>query len=187
LKIQVYGAIANSASLYYDNRIAQSTTLSGRCIVKHMGSKINEIISGNYHYKGDALIYGDTDSVSADSLIRTNIGDQFIEDLFMSGDIFWKFGDKEFSQNKAIKVASYDHQGQIIKQSPYMYVYRHKVKKRKYRITTANGKSVVVTEDHSLMVLHDGKLVEKKPTEVTKNDVVVTFRQTNSGSQGLVN
>ncbi len=58
----LYGAIGNGSSAWFDNRIAQSTTLTGRCIVKHMGSKINEVISGEYHYKGGALIYSDTDS-----------------------------------------------------------------------------------------------------------------------------
>jgi DNA polymerase elongation subunit (family B) len=177
----LYGAVGNSASLYFDNRIAQSTTLTGRCIVKHMGSKINEVISGNYHHKGDAVVYGDTDSVAADSIVRTSIGDKAIEDLFMAGDVFWQEGDKEYSQNKHIKVVSYDHQKETVTQSPYLYVYRHKVKKKKYRITTANGKSVVVTEDHSIMVLQDGMLVEKKPAELTKHDVIVTSRRGKPG------
>lgn len=58
----LYGSIGNSSSAWFDNRIAQSTTLTGRCIVKHMGSKINEVIAGEYTHKGKALIYSDTDS-----------------------------------------------------------------------------------------------------------------------------
>jgi len=171
----LYGSIGNASSAWFDARIAQSTTLTGRCIVKHMGSKINEIIAGEYAHKGNAVIYGDTDSVAADSLVRTSLGNRSIEDLFLAGDIFWRDGDKEYSQNKSITVASYDQQSQTVKQSPYLYIYRHKVKKKKYRITTANGKSVVVTEDHSVMVLQDSKLVEKKPTELTKDDIIVTI------------
>ena len=57
-----YGALGNAGSLYFDSRIAQSTTLTGRSIVKHMGAKINEVITGEYDYKGKAIIYGDTDS-----------------------------------------------------------------------------------------------------------------------------
>ena len=59
----LYGAIGNEASKWFDARIAQSTTLTGRCIVRHMGSKINEIIEGTYNYKGKSVIYGDTDSI----------------------------------------------------------------------------------------------------------------------------
>jgi DNA polymerase elongation subunit (family B) len=58
----LYGAILNPGCRFFDNRIGQSTTLSGRTIVKHMASKINEIITGEYDYKGKAVIYGDTDS-----------------------------------------------------------------------------------------------------------------------------
>ena len=58
----LYGAIGNPGSRWYDPRVAQSTTLSGRCIVKHMQSKINEIIAGDYNHLGISCIYGDTDS-----------------------------------------------------------------------------------------------------------------------------
>jgi DNA polymerase elongation subunit (family B) len=58
----LYGAIGNPGSRWYDPRVAQSVTLSGRCIVKHMQSKINEIIAGDYNHLGISNIYGDTDS-----------------------------------------------------------------------------------------------------------------------------
>ena len=59
----LYGAILNPGCRFFDMRIGQSVTLTGRCITKHMASKTNEIISGNYDHKGDSIIYGDTDSV----------------------------------------------------------------------------------------------------------------------------
>ena len=58
----LYGAVGNPGSRWYDPRVAQSTTLSGRCIVKHMSAKINEVIAGEYDHIGKAIIYGDTDS-----------------------------------------------------------------------------------------------------------------------------
>ena len=58
----LYGAIGNPGSRWYDPRVAQSVTLSGRTIVKHMQSKINEIIAGDYNHLGISCIYGDTDS-----------------------------------------------------------------------------------------------------------------------------
>ena len=58
----LYGAILNPGCRFFDNRIGQSTTLTGRTITKHMASKINEIITGEYDYKGKSIIYGDTDS-----------------------------------------------------------------------------------------------------------------------------
>jgi DNA polymerase elongation subunit (family B) len=58
----LYGAILNAGCRFFDKRIGQSTTLTGRQIVKHMASKVNEIITGDYDYRGKAVIYGDTDS-----------------------------------------------------------------------------------------------------------------------------
>ena len=58
----LYGAILNSGCRFFDKRIGQSTTLTGRQIAKHMAGKVNEIIAGEYDHVGKAIIYGDTDS-----------------------------------------------------------------------------------------------------------------------------
>jgi DNA polymerase elongation subunit (family B) len=58
----LYGAILNAGCRFFDQRIGQSTTLTGRQITKHMAAKINEIITGEYDHVGKAIIYGDTDS-----------------------------------------------------------------------------------------------------------------------------
>jgi DNA polymerase elongation subunit (family B) len=58
----LYGAILNSGCRFFDNRIGQSTTLTGRGIARHMAAKINEVITGDYNHTGKAVIYGDTDS-----------------------------------------------------------------------------------------------------------------------------
>ena len=59
----LYGAILNPGCRFFDIRIGQSVTLTGRCITKHMGAKVNEIIGGKYDHVGESIIYGDTDSV----------------------------------------------------------------------------------------------------------------------------
>jgi len=59
----LYGAILNPGCRFFDKRIGQSTTLSGRTIVKHMSAEVNKVITGTYDHVGDAVIYGDTDSV----------------------------------------------------------------------------------------------------------------------------
>jgi DNA polymerase elongation subunit (family B) len=58
----LYGAILNPGCRFFDNRIGQSTTLTGRQVAKHMAAKVNEIITGEYDHIGKAIIYGDTDS-----------------------------------------------------------------------------------------------------------------------------
>jgi DNA polymerase elongation subunit (family B) len=58
----LYGAILNPGCRFFDKRIGQSTTLTGRQIAKHMAAKVNEIVTGEYDHVGKAIIYGDTDS-----------------------------------------------------------------------------------------------------------------------------
>jgi DNA polymerase elongation subunit (family B) len=58
----LYGAILNPGCRFFDNRIGQSTTLTGRAIAQHMAGKVNEIITGENNHIGKAIIYGDTDS-----------------------------------------------------------------------------------------------------------------------------
>jgi len=71
----LYGAILNAGCRFFDQRIGQSTTLTGRQIAKHMASKINEVITGEYNHVGKAIIYGDTDSAyfSAYSTLKNEI------------------------------------------------------------------------------------------------------------------
>ena len=59
----LYGAILNPGCRFFDKRIGQSTTLTGRTIVKHMSAEVNRVITGKYDHVGQSVIYGDTDSV----------------------------------------------------------------------------------------------------------------------------
>jgi len=70
-----YGALLNEHCRFYDKRIGQSVTLSGRQIVRHMMSQINECVAGEYSHEGQAIVYGDTDSCyfSAYSVLKPQI------------------------------------------------------------------------------------------------------------------
>jgi DNA polymerase elongation subunit (family B) len=71
----LYGAILNPGCRFFDKRIGQSTTLTGRQIVKHMSAEVNNCIAGEYDHVGKAMIYGDTDSCyfSAWPLIKDDV------------------------------------------------------------------------------------------------------------------
>ena len=58
----LYGALLNPGCRFFDKRLGQSTTLTGRAIAQHMSAHINECITGVSDHAGDAIIYGDTDS-----------------------------------------------------------------------------------------------------------------------------
>jgi hypothetical protein len=42
----LYGALLQSGCRFFDKRLGQSTTLTGRQIAKHMAAKVNEIVTG---------------------------------------------------------------------------------------------------------------------------------------------
>jgi len=71
----LYGALLNPGCRFFDKRIGQSTTLTGRGIAHHMDGHVNEAITGRYDHVGEAIIYGDTDSVyfSAWPLVREDV------------------------------------------------------------------------------------------------------------------
>ena len=78
----LYGALLNPGSRFFDMRLGQSTTLTGRSIAKHMNAKMNEMFTGKYDHMGEAIIYGDTDS-SYFSAYNT------YKDLIDSGELEW--------------------------------------------------------------------------------------------------
>jgi DNA polymerase elongation subunit (family B) len=71
----LYGAILNPGCRFFDKRIGQSTTLTGRTIARHMDAYINECITGKYDHVGEAIIYGDTDSCyfSAYPIVKADV------------------------------------------------------------------------------------------------------------------
>ena len=172
----LYGALLNSGCRFFDKRIGQSTTLTGRSITRHMISKVNEIITGKYDHLGESCIYSDTDSCFYTTKLHKNNNETItIEEAFNSCTEFWNDGDKEYGYNPDLTVLSYDP----IKDEPYQghinYVYRHKVAKYLYEIEDDLGNIIVVTEDHSVMVEREGKLIELKPMDIQDSDVLISI------------
>lgn len=68
----LYGALLNEGLRFYDERLGQSVTLTGRSIAQHMNAKANEVITGEYNHAGEAIVYADTDSCyfSATSILE---------------------------------------------------------------------------------------------------------------------
>ena len=169
-----YGALLNSSSRFFDQRLGQSTTLTGRSVTRHMAAKTNEFIAGEYNYDGSAVVYGDTDSFFPSTNILSNFGEQTIEDLFNGCKEFWNDGDKEYAYDPDLAVMSYDDEIE----EPYLghieYIYRHKVSKDLYEIEDELGNIITVTEDHSVMVERNGNLISVKPAEIMDDDIIVS-------------
>lgn len=176
----LYGVLLQSSSVFYDFRLGASTTFSGRRIWKHLSSKANEIMTGEYKSNGGCLVGGDTDSQKYDSIqyVRENgVEKQItIEELFnkcTSYHIDERTG-KEYGFTK-IEVLGYNKDNDRPQYYPINYVYRHKTSKPMWEIEDENGNIVTVTNDHSCMVERNNELIVVKPYEILENDILITI------------
>lgn len=169
----LYGGLLNEGSRFFDARLGQSTTLTGRTIARHMSAQTNYLLSGVYDHTGECIIYGDTDSVVGSTLVSTDTGKVSIEDLFNQCSIKWNKGEKEYACDDRRKTLSFDPRTDSVMMKPFNYVYRHKTKKVLWRITDEHGTIIDITEDHSVMVERNGVLIEAKPSEIKPDDILI--------------
>jgi DNA polymerase family B len=173
----LYGALLNESMKFYDKRIGQSVTLTGRCITKHMTSQINEQITGVYDVHGESIIYNDTDSVHKDTVVMMNDIPYTIAAAFDACEIKWSVGDKEYACDDRMKTYTYDPVTNKPVLTNFNYIYRHLTSKEQWMIVDVNDNCIKVTNDHSCVVVtHDG-LQEIKPTDMTLHHSIITYAQ----------
>lgn len=165
-----YGALLNSGSKFYDKRIGQSVTLSGKNVVRHMMSKITEIGTGEYTHNHPMVVAGDTDSVSGSSIVITRDGYLPISEYFELGVLQENVHGCELSILLP-EVLSYDPETKSAKFMSVQHCYRRKVSKGRYLVTDDLDNRVEVTEDHSVIVLRNGQLIDVKPAEILTDDI----------------
>lgn len=193
-----YGALLNKAFRYNRRELGASTTGTGREITIFMAELIGETLSGEHtevmkyqipgdkgkvenHYvcNNELIIYGDTDSVAEDTLVHTDqFGETTIGELFNKLPNKQNIGAKEYAFGLEINTPCFD--GSEVSEKQIRAVYRHKVSKKKWKLTASNGKTVIMTEDHSAMVLRDGKMLEVKPSEIIKSDKLIGIKHANT-------
>lgn len=145
-----------------------------------MSSHINEQVCGEYDHLGNAVVYGD--SVAGDTIINTTMGDLSIEKAYAMGNKFWNQNStgKEYSHNDRMKVKTYSPEENETYFGDINYIYRHRTRKSKWKITDSDGNQVIVTGDHSVMVERGNNLVQVKPSELEKGDVLIAFEKQNN-------
>lgn len=170
----LYGSLGNQYFRYYKLDNAKSVTFSGQATIKWIESKLNLFLNkivGTENY--DYVIALDTDSVVGDSIIRVNGVEIKIADFYdIAGDNYLKndtFNSnfvKQVCNNTALSLSS---DGKL-EDKPIKYVMKHKVKKKLFEIKS-NGKNVIVTEDHSIIVKDkkDGEIKSITPNKLNPN------------------
>lgn len=177
----LYGALLNKHFRFYDDRLGESTTGTGRAILKFQCSKVNELLTGVYDPLGDAVLYGDTDSHIGMTVINTDNGIETVETLFHNGTIIEDSQtNKQYSIIPDLHALSYDPQTKEAVYEPVRWIYRHKTAKPLFEVEDENGNVLTITGDHSLMVERNGQFMEVKPTDLnTDTDILITVKEVN--------
>lgn len=171
----LYGAMGNIYSRLYDLRNATAITLYGQLAIQWTARKVNESMNTMLKTSNvDYVTYADTDSVVGSTLIDVNGKQISIEDYYdsLSDANLVRNIPKDFVKSVSGDTSlGCDKEFNLVRK-PIKYIMKHKVRKRMYKIS-ANGKSVVVTEDHSIMISRNGKLLSAKPFEIIKDNEII--------------
>jgi hypothetical protein len=197
-KIQLnstYGALLSPHFRFGKKELGASVTACGRMITTHMMETIHSLLEPDtpmvmqkhtevdddgkvqHIYIADSrtIIYGDTDSVDGSSVVRSSLGKHSVSELFDNLPLRWIDGTKEFAACPGLLSPCVVNDK--IVQKPVKAIYRHRVSKPRWKITLENGASVVVTNDHSIMIMRDGKMIEVKPSSINRDtDVCITIK-----------
>ena len=170
----LYGAVGKEFFPLFNLEMARAITGNGRFLVKNTANMIEERLQELNPHSGKYILYGDTDSAISDTIINTNKGNITIGDLYdnTEGDVVITKSNsyvktpseyiESLSLNKDLKIES----------KKIKYIMKHKVNKRMFKVK-CNGKEVTITEDHSIMVVRNGILIECKPTDIIKGDKLI--------------
>lgn len=139
-----------------------------------------------WDYLGDTesiICAGDTDSTLGITKIYINNIEKTIENAFNQ----FKYENRDTvlklsSGNEVVPVFNHTTKtftlsdGVIDK--PIKYIMRHKVFKAKWKIKTKSGKEVIITNDHSIMVMRNNELIKVKPCEINKKtDKIISIKK----------
>lgn len=180
-----FGSLGNEYFRFYDIRHAEAITYSGQVVIKWIEQKLNSYLNKVAETENkDMILAMDTDSVTGDSIISVNgkmikISDFYesIDDTYLKNDII----NNHFVKSVSGYISPSISKNGIIEDNKIKYVMKHKVQKRLYKIKVKN-KSVVVTEDHSIMVKckKTGEIKKVKPRDLSskKHNVLCIMSET---------
>lgn len=125
-----------------------------------------------------SAVISDTDSVTGDSLVSSDIFGQIrIDALTSKASRVEKKDGKKFYFYDDIDLGVTNYIDGEIKFDDVEFIYSHSSDKQLYEIELEDGKTIRVTEDHSVMVLdaNGEPTIEKKPFELTTDDVCLVM------------
>lgn len=171
-----YGAIGNAYFLHNDVKIARAITLMGQVLINKSANETNRYMNKILHNKedNDYRLYSDTDSLIGNTIIDINGSNISIEDFYNKSN-----GLETENNGKYIKKLDSEYKTKTINDeldgivnTNVNYIMKHKTPKHLYKLTV-NGKDVIVTEDHSIMILRNNKLIKGSVKDLQNGDEII--------------
>jgi len=170
----LYGALGSPYCRYFEIRMAKAITMSGQLAIRYIYEKLDVYLKEKFNVT-DKFLYADTDSCEGSTIVKTGSEDITIEDLYeqIHGKMIVddKVNDNFVKECDTHKAYGVNREKEIVLQD-IKYIKKHKVKKKFYKITV-KGKSVTITEDHSIVILRNNELIGVKPGDVKKGDKII--------------
>ena len=132
--------------------------------------------NNEHNFYGNNILIHNTDSITGDSIIHTSEGDKTIEQMFnenYNNNLFHTHKGHELVSTSD-KVLNWDNN---LYYGDVKYIMRHKVSKPKWKLRTKDGREIVVTNDHSMIVFRDGEKLEVKPHEILLTDKILIVKK----------
>lgn len=175
----VYGAMGSPYFRYYDLRMAEGITTSGQLAIRWVSNDLNDYLNKVCKTTNvDYCVYNDTDSVVGETMVYVNGKQQTIESLFDQHMTYEKYDANEKNYVKpvdGISTLSINTETGNIEEKQIKYVMKHRVKKKMFCITSASGKKVIVTQDHSIVVYRDNKIISVCPSDLLASDKIINI------------
>lgn len=186
--VSIYGCCLEPHFHWFDFDNGSVITAVGRTAIQYMSKEMNQFLSVEFpktakdHYPNfnnkitnkNKIIVIDTDSVGPDSMIKTNLGDVSIEYIFnnYSENVIENGNDNYIANVNNLFSQSFNTDLEMLEQKPIEYIKKHKVQKRLFKIKHEND-SVIVTEDHSIIVDRQGIFMEVSPKDIVLGDKII--------------
>ena len=169
----LYGCLGNKFFRLFNINIARAITANTRFYIHLLNHRLNEYLFKKTGVQ-NSVVYNDTDSVAPETIIRTSQGDFEIQKLFdETPGVTTLKRENDFikTPSTTLLTPSVNCNGEV-QMKTVKHIMKHKVKKKMYRITV-HDKSVIVTQDHSIIVVRDGILTDVKPQDILPTDKVM--------------
>ena len=165
--------------LFAGTRSSGKTSLLGSTLVEIMRKYRMIVVEDSVTGDCELLIKKDG------KITKTTIG-ELIDSAIKKYGCWYSLTESEILGNdEGIEVLSKNKENKFVWGKPSKLI-RHKVNKKIYEIKTRTGRTIKVTEDHSLFTLNDsGEIKEIKPAELKNGSHIVTPRVLPFGDKDL--